>query len=271
MSDEVNTRKRRTNRANPLRANDPITPHILYCTLSLAELKALILRTALDRKSPSAGRDLQEMKIEYRRRVFSKHDNNRVVDKTSYTKSDTVEDFANSKPTLTKLDGSPRKPLLRLSKVFGGLSAKQEKFSQALVATGSYEKAYIAAGYSAMKSNNPQLLRVRATNIYHGCEKIKKRVDNLKEEALRRMAWDAEKVLNKIAAVYDNSMASEDFTNANRSMEAIARHLGMFVDKSEQKIKMTQFTNEDSDEKVTSDIAKLADMVGLKVISGGKE
>jgi len=66
-------------------------------------------------------------------------------------------------------------------------------------------------------------------------------------------------------------MDDSDFTNANRSMETIARHLGMFIDKSEQKIKMSNFAETDSEEKMEEDIKNLADVVGFKVIKGGKK
>jgi hypothetical protein len=54
-------------------------------------------------------------------------------------------------------------------------------------------------------------------------------------------------------------------------METIARHLGMFIEKSEQKIKMSGFSDEDEEEKLNKDINKLADMIGLKVVEGGKK
>ena len=85
------------------------------------------------------------------------------------------------------------------------------------------------------------------------------------------MAWNADKVLEKVSAVYENAMGDGDFTNANRSMETIARHLGMFVEKSEQKIKMSNFSDADTEEKIEGDIKNLADMVGLKVVKGGKK
>ena len=85
------------------------------------------------------------------------------------------------------------------------------------------------------------------------------------------MAWNADKVLEKVSKVYEQAMDDSDFTNANRSMETIARHLGMFVDKSEQKIKMSNFAETDSEEKMEEDIKNLADVVGFKVIKGGKK
>ena len=85
------------------------------------------------------------------------------------------------------------------------------------------------------------------------------------------MAWNADKVLEKVSKVYEQAMDDSDFTNANRSMETIARHLGMFIDKSEQKIKMSNFAETDSEEKMEEDIKNLADVVGFKVIKGGKK
>ena len=85
------------------------------------------------------------------------------------------------------------------------------------------------------------------------------------------MAWNADKVLDKVSSVYENAMSENDFTNANRSMETIARHLGMFVDKSEQRVKLSNFSDEDSEDKIEKDIANLADVVGLKVVDGGKK
>ena len=85
------------------------------------------------------------------------------------------------------------------------------------------------------------------------------------------MSWNAEKVLDKVANVYDQAMDNDDYTNANRSMETIARHLGMFVDKSEQRVKLSHFSNQDSEDKIEKDIENLAEAVGLRVVDGGKK
>ena len=85
------------------------------------------------------------------------------------------------------------------------------------------------------------------------------------------MAWNADKVLEKVSSVYENAMAENDFTNANRSMETIARHLGMFVDKSEQRVKLSHFSDADSEDKIEKDIENLAEAIGLKVVDGGKK
>jgi len=77
--------------------------------------------------------------------------------------------------------------------------------------------------------------------------------------------------LERVSSVYENAMSENDFTNANRSMETIARHLGMFVDKSEQKVKLSHFSDSDSEDKIEKDIESLAETLGLKVVEGGKK
>lgn len=63
---------------------------------------------------------------------------------------------------------------------------------------------------------------------------------------------------------YLRATDNNDYTNANRSMEAIAKHLGMFVDKKEIKQEFSGMSD-NSDE----DIQKLADVIGLKVVKSG--
>ena len=63
-------------------------------------------------------------------------------------------------------------------------------------------------------------------------------------------------------------MQESDYTNANRAMETVGKHLGMFVDRSEQKV--TQLTKGDEPEVVKQDINRLAEVIGLKVVDGGK-
>jgi uncharacterized HAD superfamily protein len=88
------------------------------------------------------------------------------------------------------------------------------------------------------------------------------------EEAKVKMRWDADMVLDRFNEIYKSSMAEQDHTNASRSMEQIAKHLGMFVDRTEQRIgSLDSLKSEDID----TDISKLAGVVGLKVVNGGKD
>jgi hypothetical protein len=242
--------------------------HIVYAEWPMDKLKATIKELAEKRGNRSAGRDLQEMRKEARRRLFRPH-GKKSLRVTDYSKADSPDNEYRKKQAAMLENPPQRLKLFTRSQLVGGLSPKQEKFAMEFMATGDIVHAYKAAGYAPGKSET--ITRQRAWAVYHGNQKIKKRVDNLREEALRRMAWNADKVLEKVSAVYENAMGNGDFTNANRSMETIARHLGMFIEKSEQKIKMSNFSDADTEEKIEGDIKNLADMVGLKVVKGGKK
>ena len=81
------------------------------------------------------------------------------------------------------------------------------------------------------------------------------------------ITWTKEKVLERLARVYSEAMQDSDFTNANKSMEHIAKHLGMFVDKVEQTVKTTGF--ESGNKK--KDVERLVKIAGLKVVSSNDE
>ena len=123
-------------------------------------------------------------------------------------------------------------------------------------ATGDELASYKKAGFKEAK-DDPNT-RIRARQLFKN-EKIQARIDEYQKEAIRKISWTKEKVLEKIGEVYSNSINDGDFTNANRAMENIAKHLGMFVDlsKVEQTVKTTGF--ESGDKK--ADIKKLAEKV----------
>ena len=47
---------------------------------------------------------------------------------------------------------------------------------------------------------------------------------------------------------YLRATDNDDYTNANRSMESIAKHLGMFVDKKEIKQEFSSMTGSSDDD-----------------------
>ena len=242
--------------------------HIIYGEWTTEKLYDRIKELASQRKFNSAGRDLQEMRKELRRRVL-RTPGQKNFRKKDYSKADQPDQIYRDKQEIMLENPPKRLKLFTRSQLVGGLSPRQEKFCMEYMATGDIVHAYKAAGYALGKTDSKT--RQRAWATLHTNKKITKRLENLREEALRRMAWNADKVLEKVSAVYENAMGENDFTNANRSMETIARHLGMFIEKSEQRIKMSNFSDTDSEEKIEGDIKNLADMVGLKVVDGGKK
>ena len=219
--------------------------HIIYGEWSTEQLRDTIERLCKERRFNSAGRDLQEMRRELRRRSIRIPGQKREKD---YSKADQPDQIYRDKQEIMLENPPKRLKLFTRSQLVGGLSPRQEKFCMEYMATGDIVHAYKAAGYALGKTDSKT--RQRAWATLHTNKKITKRLENLREEALRRMAWNADKVLEKVSAVYENAMGENDFTNANRSMETIARHLGMFIEKSEQRIKMSNFSDTDSEEKI---------------------
>ena len=144
---------------------------------------------------------------------------------------------------------------------FGGLTPRQEKFCLEYMKTGDPEHAFKVAGYKSKR------LRAAANRLF---EKplIQIRLNEIREQALKDIKVNAEKVIDRILEVYDAAMQESDYTNANRAMESVGKHLGMFVDRSEQKV--TQLTKGDEPEEVKRDIHRLAEVIGFKVVDGGK-
>ncbi len=142
-----------------------------------------------------------------------------------------------------------------------GLTPKQEKFCLEYMRTGDPEEAFKKADYKS-RYIKPAVKRLLANPL------IQMRLQEIREQALKDIKVNAEKVIDKVLEVYEAAMQESDYTNANRAMETVGKHLGMFVDRSEQKV--TQLTKGDEPEVVKQDINRLAEVIGLKVVDGGK-
>lgn len=144
-----------------------------------------------------------------------------------------------------------------------GLTMREEKFCLAYIATADPIEAWIKSGYDHSYPNYDVHARMWVRQ-----PKIQERINELMEEAKEKMRWSADKVLDRFDEIYKSSMAEQDHTNASRSMEQIAKHLGMFIDRSESRVgNLDSMKTEDID----TDISKLANVVGLKVVNGGKD
>jgi|TARA_R110000751_G_scaffold99194_1_gene192580 hypothetical protein len=143
-----------------------------------------------------------------------------------------------------------------------GLTLREEKYAMAYFASADPLQAWVDAGYDTSYTawqNHAWATREKP--------RIKARILELLEEVKVKMTWNADKVLEKFDTIYQKSLEEQDFTNATRSMENIAKHLGMFVDRSESRVGNLDGVKTDD---LDGDISKLAGMVGLKVVNGGK-
>ena len=149
-----------------------------------------------------------------------------------------------------------------------GLTIKQQKFAEAYVGTNNASQSLIDAGYApVVRTDTGELDKsktAKRAQQYLSNPKIRAYVETIREEVIEKVSWTAEKVIDKMYQTYLRATDNDDYTNANRSMESIAKHLGMFVDKKEIKQEFSSMTGSSDD-----DIQKLADVIGLKVVKSG--
>ena len=170
-------------------------------------------------------------------------------------------DVVHLRAELARRKGVLENPSQRKIWEFGGLTPRQEKFCLEYMKTGDPEQAFKVSGYKSryLKAGANRLLEKPL---------IQMRINEIREQALKDIKVNAEKVIDKIMEVYDAAMQESDYTNANRAMESVGKHLGMFVDRSEQKV--TQLTKGEEPEEVKKDIHRLAEVIGFKVVDGRK-
>jgi hypothetical protein len=163
---------------------------------------------------------------------------------------------------LKRRKGMLEEPTSRGGLQFGGLTARQEKFCLEYMRTGDMAEAYKKAGYKSFRHRNATaLLRT---------PKIQARIDEIREATIDKIKFNANKVLERFSEIYDKSLEENDFANANRAMEFVGKHLGMLIDRSEQKIRHGALDSGSDEASIKKDIDKLADIAGLKLITGGK-
>ena len=160
-----------------------------------------------------------------------------------------------------------------------GLTRKQIRFAEEYIATNDATHALLEAGYAPVKKADGDLDRTRTgrrAQQYLANPKLRAYIEILRDDVVEKVSWDAQKVLDKMYQTYMRATEADDYTNANRSLENMGKHLGMFIDKKEIK-QNTHFHGADSTftSDLDADIKNLAAISGyevdLKVIDGGKK
>lgn len=110
-------------------------------------------------------------------------------------------------------------------------SEKQIRFAQAWARNGrkGYAKSMREAGY-LIKDDENLAIKARENLRQPYFENLVKAFE-LEEKA--RMKINVEDVVKWFNDIATAAMASEDYTNANRAMENLAKYLGMFVERKE--------------------------------------
>ena len=119
------------------------------------------------------------------------------------------------------------------------LSPMQYKFAYEFIETGDAYAAYLNAGY-AVDGKKPFQIRGRAKELL-SAPKVNAFVEYIRKRTMDKLVINIDEIVNKFLETYNQSMMSEDFTNANRALENLGKHLGMFVERAliEQKITLS--------------------------------
>ncbi len=119
------------------------------------------------------------------------------------------------------------------------LSPMQYKFAYEFIETGDAYAAYLNAGYR-VEGKKPFQIRGRAKELL-AVPKVNAFVEHIRNKAMEKLVINIDEIVEKFLTTYHQAMSAEDFTNANRSLENLGKHLGMFIEKSlvEQKITMS--------------------------------
>lgn len=140
------------------------------------------------------------------------------------------------------------------------LTAKETKFVHHYLETGDTKEAYKRAGYVI---GGDRWWYTKSKKLLEK-PRIKKAIEGFMEERKDQTLVDIQTVIDSFMAVYNKAMEKSDFTNACRSMEQLAKYLGMYTGKGENVV-MPKDRAE-----LKKDILKYATAVGAKVDFGDK-
>jgi phage terminase small subunit len=142
------------------------------------------------------------------------------------------------------------------------LTEKERKFAT-LVMHGMHKReAYYQAGYAKM--GNPRYDIDRAHEILQR-PRIREFMRITMEKAAEKTVLSVAKVLDNYNTIYEKAIADGDYAAATKAMELYGRHLGMFIERTENINKNLNFRTQ---EDVDREIQRLADLQGLKISKG---
>lgn len=136
-----------------------------------------------------------------------------------------------------------------------GLDITQERFCR-LVAEGSTAKDAYATCYGVDNSY--------ACNKLSVDPRVKVRISEIREAVMKDTEFNVTEVLSAFFDVYKESRTYKDRPSALRALENIAKHLGMFVARTETTMTLTGMSNAPED--LPGQLEKLAKAAGVTLI-----
>ncbi len=103
-------------------------------------------------------------------------------------------------------------------------NSKHELFAQARAQGQSAAAAFVSAGYAANDSNAARL---------NGNERVRARVEEIQAAGAERAGLTVDWVLECLRSNHEQAFSNKDGAVANKALELIGKHLGMFKDRVE--------------------------------------
>jgi len=128
------------------------------------------------------------------------------------------------------------------------------KFAREFVATGQWQKAYHKTGLNAKS------LKDRRNIVWRWLHRpdVSQYIMELYQMASEKAAISAADILSNFEKIRDAAFDCGDYGNANKANEHLGKSLGLFIEKSEQKIEHTHRNSDELDE----EIARLQNLLG---------
>lgn len=140
-----------------------------------------------------------------------------------------------------------------------GLTVMQESFCQHYAATGDAYTSFVRAGYRAP---DPEAGKADARHFLK-LRRIQRRIEEIKVQMSEERKVTVQNIIDNFMKVYETCMRDADFANANRALENVGKHLGMFVE--QKKITVSPFTASADRNEMINDIKRLADAANLEI------
>lgn len=160
-----------------------------------------------------------------------------------------------------------------------GLTVMQENFCRWFVLTGDPTTAYVKAGYSTHTSDGEIDTQTRfrgqklanSRRIIRRCEEIRQAMD---KELSEFKKVTAEKIVDRLYTVFENALNEGKFSDANRALELLGKHLGMFAASDAKTAEPPKTIRNDEDrEKIFKQVASMSNLIkaGSALTAQGKK
>lgn len=146
-----------------------------------------------------------------------------------------------------------------------GLTWREENYCLHFIQHGDPIKAFVNSGYTIPENgHNGDILYRHALRVLRRAS-VKRRLKELNDEAvtnaIKNSKITTDDIVRELMEILAAAKNESEFMAANKSAELLGKHLGMFVEKSEQKVSYQNLSAGESSEDLIDDLSKLTRVV----------